>query len=191
MANCNICNKEIQEGYICAECAKNQRPAGQTAAAKPGSSGFSLNNLLKPAAPLNPAASPASSPLNSGGLTPPRPAPTVPPPAVSQFRSPATPPTPQTARSGLSETHDSPTVPPSQPQTLAPSPENQLRAGHELPKPVIPLQTSTPTAAATRPAPVTQSPLPPGNRPGMPSPAASTAPKQNATPVQTPDPEQE
>ncbi|EKD83691.1 MAG: hypothetical protein ACD_39C00518G0001, partial [uncultured bacterium] len=25
MANCNICNKEIEEGYICVDCARIQR----------------------------------------------------------------------------------------------------------------------------------------------------------------------
>jgi replicative DNA helicase len=59
VANCNICNKEIEEGYICVECANAQRKQNQSATTNPTtnqkpSSGFSLNGFLKepkPAAP--------------------------------------------------------------------------------------------------------------------------------------------
>ncbi|MEW6713267.1 MAG: hypothetical protein AB1403_25830, partial [Candidatus Riflebacteria bacterium] len=44
MANCNICNIEIDEGYICSECANNQRNQQTPPQQK---SGFSLNGLLK------------------------------------------------------------------------------------------------------------------------------------------------
>lgn len=76
MANCNICNKEIQEGYICVDCAKLQRqqaqkPTGTIPPAKPASSGFSLNTLLKPNTapgntppPTRPATAPATSASN-------------------------------------------------------------------------------------------------------------------------------
>ena len=55
MANCNICNKEIEEGYICVDCARIQRQqtspstALKTPAApqppRPPTGGFSLSNL--------------------------------------------------------------------------------------------------------------------------------------------------
>ncbi len=71
MAYCNICNKEIQEGYICVECAKNQRPANTGPAAKPVSSGFSLNNLLKTPGPASPTPTLGTAPAGSGALRPP------------------------------------------------------------------------------------------------------------------------
>lgn len=90
MANCNICNKEIEEGYICADCARIQRQQnGQSAAPKspptpqsprPGSSGFSLSGLrgspVAPSQPLPRPAQPASTmtpPAQGSPLPPPRP----------------------------------------------------------------------------------------------------------------------
>ena len=80
MANCIICNREIQEGSVCAVCARNQqanRPA--TSPGPSAGSGFSLNNLLKPVspAPEQPAATPPTPPSAAGSL-PPRPAPQTP-----------------------------------------------------------------------------------------------------------------
>ncbi|NCB37649.1 MAG: hypothetical protein EOM80_02665 [Erysipelotrichia bacterium] len=74
MANCNICNKEIPEGHICQDCARIRQSNAPATPPTPNpqgntSSGFSLNNLLKPAMP---AAAP---------VAPPRPAPMYPPAA--------------------------------------------------------------------------------------------------------------
>lgn len=71
MANCNICNKEILEGNTCIDCirARRQQSPGTSPAA--GSSGFSLNTLLKPTAapsvPLSPA--PPAQPLKTPQAT--------------------------------------------------------------------------------------------------------------------------
>lgn len=84
MANCNICNKEIQEGYICVDCAKNQQspslktPAPPTSPTRPTSGGFALNNLLKPQVSQPPAQ------VQAPPILPPRPAATVPAPPVSR-----------------------------------------------------------------------------------------------------------
>ncbi len=96
MANCNICNKEIQEGYICAECAKAQRaqPGQGQPAPRPAGSGFSLNNLLKTPLPSQPAA-----PQAPQGLAQPRPSavpPAPPQPTAPSFTRPAAPPPLQT-----------------------------------------------------------------------------------------------
>ena len=96
MANCNICNKEIQEGYICAECAKAQRaqPGQGQPAPRPAGSGFSLNNLLKTPLPSQPAA-----PQAPHGLAQPRPSavpPAPPQPTAPSFTRPPAPPQLQT-----------------------------------------------------------------------------------------------
>ncbi|KAF1081519.1 MAG: hypothetical protein GQF41_2325 [Candidatus Rifleibacterium amylolyticum] len=96
MANCNICNKEIDEGYICVDCARIQRQqSGQTpapppaAGQRPGTGGFSLNSLRgSPTSPppIRPASSAGAPPQPSAAspLTPPkaipRPAAAPPPP---------------------------------------------------------------------------------------------------------------
>lgn len=80
MANCNICNKEIQEGYICLDCAKLQRQQAQSPndsnPVKPAANGFSLNTLLKPTPSditANTLPRPAAPPLATpaAGLTKP------------------------------------------------------------------------------------------------------------------------
>lgn len=88
MANCNICNKVIEEGYICADCARIQRQqSGQSAAAKtaappqqpprPGAGGFSLNGLrggsAAPSQPLPRPAGTTGSPTPGSPLPPPKP----------------------------------------------------------------------------------------------------------------------
>lgn len=102
MANCNICNKEIQEGYICAECAKAQRAqSGQgQPAPRPAGSGFSLNNLLKTPLQSQPAA-----PQAPQGLAQPRPSappPAPPQPTAPSFARPAAPPPLQTPAPAIS-----------------------------------------------------------------------------------------
>lgn len=88
MANCNICNKEIEEGYICVDCARVQRQqSGQTTPPKssapgqrPAGGGFSLNNLRGTPAPApqprptTPPLSP-SQPSGASPLPPPKPLP--------------------------------------------------------------------------------------------------------------------
>ena len=98
MANCNICNKEIDEGYICVDCARIQRQqSGQTpapspaAGQRPGTGGFSLNSLrgtptpppqLRPASPTGAPAQPSAA----APLTPPKaiPKPVAAPPPLNK-----------------------------------------------------------------------------------------------------------
>ncbi len=96
MENCNICNKEIQEGYICAECAKVQRaqPGQGQPSPGPAGGGFSLNNLLKTPLPSKPPMA-NTAPQAPQGLAQPRPSapPPVPPqPATPAFTRPTAPP---------------------------------------------------------------------------------------------------
>ena len=110
MANCNICNKEIQEGYICADCAKAQRAqSGQgQPAPRPASSGFSLNNLLK-----TPLPSQQATPQAPQGLAQPRPTaapPAAPQPTAPAFTRPAAPPPLQTPSPVISRPPQPPAI---------------------------------------------------------------------------------
>ena len=90
MANCNICNKEIEEGYICVDCARIQRQqTGQPTTPKapvtsqpprPSTGGFSLSNLKgganAPGQPQSrpiPPAAPPVAPVQNTPLPSPRP----------------------------------------------------------------------------------------------------------------------
>lgn len=134
MAHCNICNKEIEEGYICNDCARNQRqqanqPTTQPTTA-PRSGGFSLNNLKgpssgNPARPLTPP-TPAPPPTRPGAapLSPPRPAakpavPVSPPPTASQAA-----PASQPEGFSLSGLASKPDQAPATPETPAPANES-------------------------------------------------------------------
>jgi replicative DNA helicase len=116
LANCNICNKEIQEGSICLDCARIQRQQSQKPnTAQPDKnpgSGFSLNNLLKttPGQANSPTTLPNRPTMPSAGNSTssplPRPQSTISPaplsrpvtPAISQpLNDTAIPPIQQTA----------------------------------------------------------------------------------------------
>ncbi len=114
MANCNLCDKEIQEGYICNECAKAQRGNPETAspankapnlpgaATKGTAGGFSLSNLSKTPAAVNNAAQsrpPAPvAPLSTPKPLSPPPAAGRPMPSIQERTEQATPTSPHVAR---------------------------------------------------------------------------------------------
>ncbi|HNX75029.1 MAG TPA: DnaB-like helicase C-terminal domain-containing protein [Candidatus Rifleibacterium sp.] len=174
MANCNICNKEIQEGYICVECAKNQRPANTGPTAKPVASGFSLNNLLKTSGPANPTPAPA-------GMVPPR-APVMPAsPAIPAARMPGAP---------VSPLSDSFRAKPPEIQHTSTADDNQVpdnfvteTESHEAP---VEIPVARPAVATTQPARPFSTTLPTGATLTPPAPPMPTRPA--AAPVARPVP---
>ncbi|MFZ5949534.1 MAG: hypothetical protein ACOYXC_02420, partial [Candidatus Rifleibacteriota bacterium] len=163
MANCNICNKEIDEGYICNECANSQRNQQTPPQQK---SGFSLNGLLKTQAPkpastlpttstLPPSPRPAPLPpiapntntqsltqapptINPGGSLP-TPQPVVAPPPVAPAVPAFTPnPVPTASPAAVS-----PGFPPNQSAVSTPTPTSTITA--RLPaKPPVPSEPPPP-----------------------------------------------
>lgn len=172
MANCNICNKEIEEGYICRECANNQRGQSRPAASpSPGGSGFSLNGLLnttpKPATPTAPlSAPPTPQPQTVAPRPVPSPAPVAPP--AAQPAAEITPgalnrpsiqapvaPMPNPSAAVTPPVFSSPTTPAAQAPHLASSLQSAAppRPATPTPPAVSPptLQTSIPTRPAQSP----------------------------------------
>ncbi len=169
MANCNICNKEIQEGYICAECAKNQRAPGSGAApSRPAGGGFSLNTLLKTPATPQPPATPLSVNNTPGGLTPQAPA-TMNPSVGAPTQRPLSPaPVPPESFSHQ-ETTQAPHLE---------TPQIQPEAEHTFSKP-FPAPIAPPTAASpVRPA---------FSKPATPAPQSTPA-FSTSTPLPKPAP---
>lgn len=187
MPHCNICNKEIEEGYICVECANKQRklhnqpaPTAQEGAPAPGSppaqaadkpvasqppqggSGFSLNGFLKTDAPQNKAPDQSSNavPTNPPATSRPNPSPDLnsSPPETSQR-----PPT-------------SETVPPSPSPTSPPPANPDSVAGSAPGAPEKPFHLNSQPNTGQSPA----QPVPPQNPPAAPqnqsTPPASTPP---------------
>ncbi len=160
MANCNICNKEIEEGYICIDCANQQRAQNRPATAAPGPAtpsnqgGFSLNGLLSGQGTQSPV-----PPANPSGPTNPHPTaqPTVKPPV----NSPPTSPLPSV---------NNPTQP------LTPPP-----AATPAPSPAPSFSTHPTQAAFTPPSPTPSSTIPSGHT--MPAPQAPATSAQSATPA--------
>jgi len=114
VANCNICNKEIQEGYICAECAKAQRAqSGQgQPTPRPAGGGFSLNSLTRTPSASQPP-TPQTAPQVPQGLAQPRPssvAPTPPQPTSPPFSRPVPPPPLQTPSPAISRPPQPPVI---------------------------------------------------------------------------------
>ncbi|PKL50432.1 MAG: hypothetical protein CVV42_02760 [Candidatus Riflebacteria bacterium HGW-Riflebacteria-2] len=172
MANCNICNKEIEEGYICSDCARIQRQqSGQTPAPKApaagqqaGTGGFSLNSLRgaptptpqpRPAAPAGTPARPAAA----SPLPPPRPMPK--PAAPAPVNPPTAPeqPLPSMEDSEISEPLDFSQLDFSgldkQEPSLPEYPEQPIESPPAIPAPVIqqaPPRPVQPTQPPPQPA---------------------------------------
>lgn len=181
MANCSICNIEIKEGYICVDCANQQRNQNNNAAVPPQSgqvqkpaSGFSLNGLLDGGVPKEPPPLPtqAATPIKPAPVNiAPRPVAPVPPlqpipvaptiPAGSPQHHTPVPPTPSAAPTTQAPAGINP-LPPTTPAVPSPEPTQPVSQAPRLNKPT-PAITPPPSASPPK-MPVSSAPeAPPVN----------------------------
>jgi len=175
VANCNICNKEIQEGYICVDCARSQRQqAGQTTSPKVPAApqppriptgGFSLNNLKSSVgSPTQPRVIPPT-----GAPTPPVPntQTTLPKPFIATTRAQNTPEVPSESDSfSLSEQNKAPAEK-DNPELSAPLNAEQLDAFPDAAKNIPHTQIRPPISTSGIPKTESVSPPPFGRRPAL------------------------
>jgi replicative DNA helicase len=166
VANCNICNQEIQEGYICVECANKQRQQqnqpglqGNQANSKPAGA-FSLNSFLKPdnsATPAEPKPqrnpSATSLPPDASHMSQQQPStPAAPPKRQS---APTAPPPPKVGQAAAHPAHA--------PAPKAPTPRSNSQPSDSTSGAQPPLSAArsfTPEAAADKQKFSTQAPTP-------------------------------
>lgn len=168
MAYCNICNKQIEEGILCKDCAQTQNQARVNPTPRTNPGGFSLSGLLKK----------AESEEKTPAQDLPNFAPTAPEPPLSP-KAPAAPSGNEVPPFAAPPAYQAPPMPhttaaPPAPATQGALPPSPTSPPQQVLSPTRGQVPHTPPAIAPRPplsTPSAAAPLPPS---GAPQPSVAT-----------------